>query len=266
MEDREAAWARFRSESDESPGRKYAADVRQAKEEVQAHRRTMRDLAEQVNGHKREIDAMKQSLKGKREMQNQRRPASRGRATEEEEEAVDEEEFRLMEDLKAAKEAYRSAYERFQAEKDTAKSARAKLDRAREAQLSAFVEWYAKETGEPLEMSDLEASMTDLTETEGEWGDSLSPSKFGGFAGFGGSMTRHSPKSPGFEGEARDEDGDLLDDQEAFERLEAARVEAGDPDALAYFHARKHMKTEQRRRGGRPTAGASHLRQKNRRK
>ena len=38
-----------------------------------------------------------------------------------------------------------------------------------------------------------------------------------------------------------DDDGDALDIGEAFERLEAGRVAAADPDSLAYFHAQKKM-------------------------
>jgi len=39
------------------------------------------------------------------------------------------------------------------------------------------------------------------------------------------------------------DDGDVLDDGEAFDRLEMERVASQDPDSLAYFNAQKRMRS-----------------------
>jgi hypothetical protein len=58
----------------------------------------------------------------------------------------------------------------------------------------------------------------------------------------GGLRSVHgSPARAGVGGREGEGDEEVLDDGEAFERLEADRIAAQDPEALAYFKAGKRM-------------------------
>ena len=118
---------------------------------------------------------------------------------------VDEEEFRLMRELSAAKKSYRALYQDLRNAKGDLAEAANQLDALKAQLLADFEDWYSAQTG-GNEEKDLSADL--------------------------------------------EEDGDVLDDGEAFDKLEMEKIAASDPDSLAYFNANKKMRSTLRSTGG----------------
>ncbi|KAA0155748.1 hypothetical protein FNF29_01663 [Cafeteria roenbergensis] len=169
---------------------------------------------------------------------------------------VDADEFSALQALSEGKASYREAAAVLRARADGARAAGRRAAAAKGELVRAFEAWFENRTGERLSEAVLSAS----SPLRGAGGGDLSasplarravPSPFrgaGGGAG-GGDVGGFGPSGAGAafhagtgeEALAVDASGDVLDDGEAFERLEADRVAARDPDALAYFKAGKRM-------------------------
>ncbi|KAA0171287.1 hypothetical protein FNF28_00778 [Cafeteria roenbergensis] len=169
---------------------------------------------------------------------------------------VDADEFSALQALSEGKASYREAAAVLRARADGARAAGRRAAAAKGELVRAFEAWFEDRTGERLSEAVLSAS----SPLRGAGGGDLSasplarravPSPFRGAGGgaSGGDVGDFGPSGAGAAfhagtGEevlAVDASGDVLDDGEAFERLEADRVAARDPDALAYFKAGKRM-------------------------
>lgn len=153
----------------------------------------VRDCGLLVNGNKELIDKLQRDLDLRKTSRIEMLKKS-GMKQKDIEEIVDEEEFKIMGDLKEAKRAYKNGFDQLQ-----------KL-RTDLAQIKSSVD----------------AKKASLVAEFNTWNNSAR-------------NPRGLDKTGGFEREQFD----ILDDQEAFDRLEVERVLADDPNSLAFFQAQK---------------------------
>ena len=209
--------------------------LKAAKAEFKELRLNARELARSVNEAKQSIDDLDTSLAEKRRygvavsaaaavrcggrcnmcVHSDVMPA-RSSALQEAaaggEDIVDEEEFRLMRQLSAAKKAYRARFQELREAKSSLAEAANNVDELKAQLLSEFEAWFGE----------TEVDENALGETIASGGAAV-------------------------------DEGDVLDDGEAFDRMEMEKVASQDPDSLAYFNAQKRMQSTLRstRRSGR---------------
>ena len=109
------------------------------------------------------------------------------------EDIVDEEEFKIMKELKEEKRSYKNAFEQLQKLKNTFVDSKRSLEQKKKQLSDSFISWNGAQ----------------------------------------------SKKMPFNVDSNFEETSDILDDQEAFDRLEVERVMANDPNSLAFFQAQK---------------------------
>jgi hypothetical protein len=143
----------------------------------------------------------------------------------------EEEEARVAGELAEAKRAYRAAYDRLNAAKQHAAALGAEVNGHLATLLRDFETWYASCTGRlpPIPVSPARDR-------------SGSPFKSGARQqGFGATAAYDWTATTSGGGD------DVLDDAEAFEQMELARVTSSEPDSAAYFTATRRI-----RQGARP--------------
>ena len=148
-----------------------------------------------------------------------------------------EEEQRMVAELGQAKKSYRAATERLPQCKDACTAIQDHINVHMAAMVRDFETWYASMTGRlpPIPVSPTRDR-------------SGSPFKSGGRQqGFGATAIYDWQQGAVGGGGSSD---DALDDQEAFEELEMAKVTAGEPESFAFFAATRPL-----RQGQRPTGG-----------
>eukprot|EP00607_Mallomonas_marina_P008109 CAMPEP_0182424996 /NCGR_PEP_ID=MMETSP1167-20130531/11317_1 /TAXON_ID=2988 /ORGANISM="Mallomonas Sp, Strain CCMP3275" /LENGTH=787 /DNA_ID=CAMNT_0024605273 /DNA_START=41 /DNA_END=2404 /DNA_ORIENTATION=+ len=131
------------------------------------------------------------------------------------EDIVDEDEFRLMKDLREAKRSYKNAYEQLQKDKQSLAQVQTSVEEAKQTLNFNFTAWSARKpatdtTGASVESNRLNWETGSIAESDAS---------------------------------------DQLDDQEAFDRLEVQRVLAKDPDSLPFFNAQKTRKANMTQNG-----------------
>ncbi|KAA0172808.1 hypothetical protein FNF27_05669 [Cafeteria roenbergensis] len=245
------AWAQFRGRGGD--GERLAAAAQQAAAEAAEQRAAVEAAAREVNAQKQRIDDATAEL-GR--IRRSRSGGGGGGGDAAGSGVVDADEFSALQALSEGKASYREAAAVLRARADGARAAGRRAAAAKGELVRAFEAWFENRTGERLSEAVLSAS----SPLRGAGGGDLSasplarravPSPFrgaGGGAG-GGDVGGFGPSGAGAafhagtgeETLAVDASGDVLDDGEAFERLEADRVAARDPDALAYFKAGKRM-------------------------
>ena len=165
------------------------------KEICKDFRLKIKDCGITINNSKDKIDELNEALKKRKDSRIKMLKESGMKQTEIED-IVDEEEFKIMKDLKEAKRSYKHSFEQRIKLKESMSRAKAAMDNKK----------------------------TQLAENFSGWSSpKRSPNK-----------TRQTNEFGDFEGEQ-----DVLDDQEAFDRLEVERVVASDPNSLAFFQAQK---------------------------
>jgi len=182
-----------------------------AKAQVKEERQRCKDSTLAINDSKALIDSLFRDI--------ERRKTSRiellrksGLKPADTEDIVDEEEFRLMKELKDAKRAYKNGYEQLMKQKGELSLMQNRVEAIKAEVAASFLEW--SERG---------------ADGKGSSGDML-----GGNTGFA----------------AGTDPVDQLDDQEAFDRLELERVMSNDPDSLAFFNAQKTRRAHLTQNGG----------------
>jgi len=249
-----AAWEEFRGEGGE--GERAARAAEEAAARAREARAGVSDAAGVVNGHKAAIDAASAELGMRRRARGGREDVDASGSV-----IVDADEFATLQALSSAKTAYREAAAVLRARADAARAAVRAAAEAKSALVRGFEAWFEGRTGTRLGDA-VAASASPLRGAGGAaiaaspLARSAQPSPFRASAGFGpgspvsparsigfGSSMMSAPAfgSPGHAGATGGGAGDTLDDGEAFEQLEAGRVAAQDPDALAYFKAGKRM-------------------------
>lgn len=177
-----------------SDGESLYREFMTEKEMCRELRLKMRDCSFTINSSKDRIDELNEALKKRKDSRIKMLQESGMKQTEIED-IVDEEEFKIMKDLKEAKRSYKHSFEQRIKLKESLAQSKAVMDDKK----------------------------SQLAENFGTW---HSPSK--------STSNRRTNEFGDFEG-----DQDVLDDQEAFDRLEVERVVASDPNSLAFFQAQK---------------------------
>jgi len=131
--DKQAAFAQFK----ESEGFGFAQRLLQAKRDVKEHRARRAGLAAAVNEAKRQIDELKARLEAKK-AERQAVAAASG----EEVDIIDEEEYALLQQVKAARRAYKEAHEELLSCNAALEACSEEADTARQELLKSFDEWY----------------------------------------------------------------------------------------------------------------------------
>lgn len=216
------------SKTDDTGKRLYKEFV-ETRAQLKESRTRGKELAIMINEAKSAIDRLGQEIDARKasrvEMSRKALSGQKGAA-----DVVDEEEFKLTNELKEAKRAYKSCFEQMQQAKSAVTEAQAKANSLKGALSSGFAKW----------------------SSAGGQGRSLNGRV--GNTGYGSvafSPPKPKPASNDTEfGGAGGGFGDQLDDQEAFDKLEIERVLANDPESLAFFHAQKTRRAHITQNGG----------------
>jgi kinesin family protein 6/9 len=178
-------------------------DFLQSKAYVKELKQRVKESTISVNEAKLNIDRLQENVEARKTSRIEMLRKS-GMKLSETEDIVDEEEFKLMKELREAKRSYKNGFEQLQKFKAAITQAQTQADNAKVKLTVAFELWSGS------------------NQSRDELGDSA---QFDARASMFGSTAGGNP--------------DQLDDQEAFDRLEEERVLQSDPESLAYFHAQK---------------------------
>ena len=160
-------------------------------------RMRIREFGTNVNISKDRIDELKELLQKRRDSRIEMLKKSGMKQTEIED-IVDEEEFKIMKELKEAKRSYKNSYEQMMKMKENLSQLKVSFERKKIALADRF--------------SAVSSPGRSPNRTRGQTGQLM---------------------------EEMDGDQDVLDDQEAFDKLETERVMSEDPNSFAFFQAQK---------------------------
>lgn len=180
-----------------------------AKSQVKDERQKCKDITLAINESKALIDSLFRDIERRKTSRIELLKKS-GLKPADTEDIVDEEEFRLMKELKDAKRAYKNGYEQLLKQKGELAHMQNRVEAIKAEVAAGFLAWC--ENG-----------------VDGKRDSDLTGQGFGG----GGA-----------------DPVDQLDDQEAFDRLELERVMSNDPDSLAFFNAQKTRRAHLTQNGG----------------
>jgi kinesin family protein 6/9 len=169
----------------------------QSKSYIKELRARCKELASVMNDNKVKIDEYSKDIDIRKRNRIELLRKS-GLKASETEDIVDEEEFRLMKELREVKRTYKDNFELLNTTKAALSSAQGQCDSFKNEVAQTFLLWST-----------------------------------GGNTAF-----------------EQQDDGDRLDDQEAFDKLEFERVTADDPDSLAFFNAQKTKRAHMTQHGG----------------
>lgn len=187
-------------------GAKSYGTFTQARTQAKEVRQKAKEGAQAVNEAKQSIDRLQEEIASRKASRIELLRSS-GMKSEAAEDIVDEEEFKLMKDLKEAKRSYKNSYEQLLKDKSLSNQLQTRVEDCKAVLSSGFNVWNAKR----------EKEIGALT--------------------FGNNTL--DAKKNLLDTYAASETSDQLDDQEAFERMEEERIIAQDPDSLSFFHAQK---------------------------
>ena len=202
-----------------SDGRDLFREFSQMKANLKEVKNRMRDCSAAVNEAKRDIDDFQREIEMRKASRIEMLKRS-GLKASETEDIVDEDEFKLMKDLREAKRTYKNGYEQLQKLRSQLAGANLKVEESKSDLNNGYSAWCAASTRA------FEATGFDVSGGSPNGGAATT-------TGRGGKFGKTSSAETG------SENSDQLDDQEAFDRLEIQRVLSNDPDSLAFFHAQK---------------------------
>ena len=269
---RDEAWGWYRSA--EGPGHGMAGAVAEAYEAHRHAKAQFKAVGRTVNAHKRSIDQLSAGV------ERRRAEAERSGVPVDEtgEVIVDEEEFRLRSELTDAKRAYKGAYGELKQRQGEADAAARELMQAKQVLVHAFEAWFEDSYGghmgsgmlagsgifsspapsplrspgggtvgfggdasvaPPLQSTWTSPSKSVRKGSPGRGGSTMSARDMHATAATAAALLGRGASAP--RGALRNEHGDVLDDGEAFERMEFERIVGEDPDSVAYFAAQKKL-------------------------
>ena len=141
-ETRPEAFALFK----QSDGYELNEALRKEKRSMKALQRSSRTVRESLNQHKMQIDSLQSEIEAKRKANG----SLEMRKTEDGEEIIDEEEFRLLSELQRTKRAYRSLFSEHKDISIKLSAADRSVRSARTTLVDQFDRWFAVATGEAL--------------------------------------------------------------------------------------------------------------------
>lgn len=172
-----------------------------AKSSLKEVKTRIRELTHSVNDAKSNIDICQHEIELRKQSRIDLLKKS-GLKPSQTEDIVDEDEFKLMKDLREAKRSYKNGFEQLTKYKSSLGPYQDEVENAKTELNGKFSAW-------------CNANMEASTQFEGGMTSTMDATQGG------------------------DDNADQLDDQEAFDRLEVQRVLANDPDSLAFFNAQK---------------------------
>lgn len=187
-------------------GKQLFADFSGAKGSLKEIKGRIRELTMNVNEAKADIDVCQRDIEARKQSRIEMLKRS-GLKASQTEDIVDEDEFRLMKDLREAKRTYKNGFEQMQRLKTQMAAVQVQVENCKADLNQRFSTWCAQ-------------SMESA-------------------AGFDATSSSERAGASGFDLGGGGDAGDQLDDQEAFDRLELQRVLSNDPDSLAFFNAQK---------------------------
>lgn len=198
-------------------GAQLFAQYSQGKKAVKELRNKVRTLTMEVNAAKIEIDRLNQELDQRKQVRiSQARAQAQAKGGSDD--VVDGEEMRLVRELKDAKQRYRNHFEQLSNKQKEMQSAQQDADQAKSSLVDAWQQWLNQGTSTKKTLDFSLAGGRDMYFDD----------------------VQQQP------GDATDE----LDDQEAFDKLEAERVMSNDPDSMAFFTAQKTRRANLTQSGG----------------
>jgi hypothetical protein len=208
----------------EEEGAELEVRLAEHKAALREKKRLSRDLTEEANAAQAEIDRLRSVVDAKAHARaEEAEPVGPG--GDPDEVIIDEEEYIAIRALKDAKRLYRDRYDRVRTLRAECAHSAQVVEATREALLVAFDSWYAESYGVVSPELALRRSLaTSASATAAE-------------------------AAAAHRGAALDSDGDELDDAERFERMERKRLEKTDPDATAFYNARRTTKASAVRAG-----------------
>ncbi len=209
-------------------GRELYRQFSEANTQSKDCRGKSKDLAAAVNEAKRSIDRLLQQIETRKtsRIEMLRRPGAMKASAKDE--VVDEEEFRLTQELKGAKQTYKNCFEQMQRYKNGAIDAQSRANELKSELGASFNKW-------------------SLGAGTHKYSSAAFPNSPGSSAA--SPMGKYN-SMPAGGGDMGSEDLDQLDDQEAFDKLEVERVLSNDPESLAFFHAQKTRRANVTQNGG----------------
>lgn len=194
------------------PGFELANALKTGKVAVRDGKASVRGLSEQVNGFKSRIDEVKSILERKASEKAQH-PELSNTTTE----VIDEEEYVALGELKEAKRGYRAAFDSLKTAREELAWAERAVVNTRAQLVADFEEWYGAGVG-----------------GEGEGDDGVKGSLMNATSASALAAAR----------------GDVLDNGEAFEKMNMDRLMQEDPEAVSFYAARKAAASGVSKRGG----------------
>lgn len=172
----------------------------QAKKNVKELRTKVRNLTMDVNSAKIDIDRCNQDVDQRKQVRIAHAKQAKGSAGDD---IVDGEEMRLVKELKDAKQRYRNNFEQLSNKQKELQAMQQDLDQYKAQLVDCWQQWLQNANGS------LKKSLDFSSDT---YFDDM---------------------------QQGNQNIDEMDDQEAFDKLEAERVMSNDPDSLAFFTAQK---------------------------
>jgi kinesin family protein 6/9 len=186
------------------------AQYTQAKKSAKELRTKVRNLTMDVNASKIDIDRLNQDVDQRKHVRIAQAKQSKYSAGDD---VVDGEEMRLVKELKDAKQRYRNNFEQLSNKQKELQAVQHDVEQFKSQLVSCWQEWLQNNDGgvrKTLDFSSGTYHMDDMQQNN----------------------------------------IDEMDDQEAFDKLEAERVMSNDPDSLAFFSAQKTRRANLTQSGG----------------
>ena len=162
---------------------------------------------------------------------------------------IDEEEFALIRDTKAKKKEYQKVFEDRKLSQNELAYLKGLVQQTQVRLCNEFLLWFERTYHVAPSTASMASISMVLTESDatgdGGGGGSLGATSGGAAAAGKGA----SAAAGGTKGAAAVDDGDQLDDGEQFEKLQKERVMGEDPDAFAFFAAKKQAAHSLKQKG-----------------
>jgi hypothetical protein len=162
---------------------------------------------------------------------------------------IDEEEFALIRDTKAKKKEYQKVFEDRKLSQNELAYLKGLVQQTQVRLCNEFLLWFERTYHVAPSTASMASISMVLTESDatGDGGGGALGATSGGAAAAGKGVL--AAAAGGAKGATAVDDGDQLDDGEQFEKLQKERVMGEDPDAFAFFAAKKQAAHSLKQKG-----------------
>ncbi len=146
--DKNSAFQIFKTESPQ--GREIESGILQNSEDLKTRKKEAKDFLEQCNTYKSQIENLKNALNEKK--------LNKLNLGDEMTELIDEEGYKLIDELKSIKQSYKDYLDKFKFAKSEINSLKSNLDMLKVKYVESFETWFFKKYGIKLEEHELKLS------------------------------------------------------------------------------------------------------------